>query len=108
MGARYVLIKGGHLESAAVDLLLTDGDLHRFRSERFETRHTHGTGCSYAAAIASFLAQGVLIEQAVGLAKQFIREAIRTAPGLGKGHGPINHYQAAQFLNRTSENKNPD
>jgi hydroxymethylpyrimidine kinase/phosphomethylpyrimidine kinase/thiamine-phosphate diphosphorylase len=107
MGARYVLIKGGHLETTAVDLLLTDGDLHRFRSERFATRHTHGTGCSYAAAIASFLAQGEPIEQAVGRAKQFISEAIRTAPGLGKGHGPINHYQAAKFLNITSDNKNP-
>ena len=99
MGARYVLLKGGHLESSAVDLLLTDGNLHRFPSERFETRHTHGTGCTYAAAIASFLAQGEPIEQAVGKAKQFIREAIRTAPGLGEGHGPINHYQAAQLFN---------
>ena len=99
MGARYVLLKGGHLESSAVDLLLTDGNLHRFPSERFETRHTHGTGCTYAAAISSFLAQGEPIEQAVGKAKQFIREAIRTAPGLGKGHGPINHYRAAQLFN---------
>lgn len=102
MGARYVLLKGGHLESSAVDLLLTDKELHRFTSERFETRHTHGTGCSYAAAIATFLAQGEPIEQAVGLAKQFIREAIRTAPGLGRGHGPINHYQAAQLFTQTS------
>jgi hydroxymethylpyrimidine kinase/phosphomethylpyrimidine kinase/thiamine-phosphate diphosphorylase len=102
MGARYVLIKGGHLPSSAVDLLLTDKELHRFTSERFETRHTHGTGCSYAAAIATFLAQGEPIEQAVGLAKQFIREAIRTAPGLGRGHGPINHYQAAQLFTQTS------
>ncbi len=105
MGARYVLLKGGHLESSAVDLLLTDGILHRFPSERFETRHTHGTGCTYAAAIASFLAQGEPIEQAVGKAKQFISEAIRTAPGLGKGHGPINHYQAAQLIIRESINK---
>lgn len=106
MGARYVLLKGGHLKSSAVDLLLADGDLHRLPSERFATRHTHGTGCTYAAAIASFLAQGESIERAVGQAKQFIREAIRTAPGLGKGHGPINHYQAAQLMNRKSLNNN--
>lgn len=99
MGARYVLVKGGHLEGSAVDLLFADNKLHRFPSERFETRHTHGTGCTYAAAIASFLAQGEPVEQAVGQAKQFIREAIRTAPGLGKGHGPINHFQAAESFN---------
>ncbi len=101
MGARYVLIKGGHLESAAVDLLLVKETLHRFPSERIKTRHTHGTGCSYASAIATFLAQGEPIEQAVGLAKQFIHEAIRTAPGLGLGHGPINHFQAAQLFTQT-------
>ena len=97
MGARYVLLKGGHLESSAVDLLLSGGKIHRFPSERFETQHTHGTGCTYAAAIVSFLAQGEPIEQAVGQAKQFISEAIRTAPGIGQGHGPINHYHAAMI-----------
>jgi hydroxymethylpyrimidine kinase/phosphomethylpyrimidine kinase/thiamine-phosphate diphosphorylase len=106
MGARYVLLKGGHLETAAVDLLLTDDELHRFTSERFDTRHTHGTGCSYASAIASFLAQGEPIERAVGRAKLFISEAIRTAPGLGNGHGPINHYQAAQLILSESSNNN--
>ena len=98
MGARYVLIKGGHLDSSAIDILLTDGIIHRFSSEHYATQHTHGTGCTYAAAIASFLAQGEPIEQAVSLAKQFVCEAIRTAPGLGQGHGPINHYKAAQLI----------
>jgi len=98
LGARNVLLKGGHLETTAVDLLLAGHELHRFPSERLTTRHTHGTGCSYAAAIATLLARGESLLQAVTLAKQFIHEAIRTAPGLGAGHGPINHWQGAKHI----------
>jgi len=94
-GARYVLIKGGHLRETANDLLLADGQFNYYPSVRIETPHTHGTGCSYSAAIATFLAQGQPVEQAVTLAKKFIHEAIRTAPGFGSGHGPINHWQGA-------------
>ena len=98
MGARYVLIKGGHLLDTADDLLLADGKFSYFPSARNETVHTHGTGCSYSATIATFLAQGHPVEAAVGMAKEFIHEAIRTAPGFGHGHGPINHFQGATKL----------
>jgi hydroxymethylpyrimidine/phosphomethylpyrimidine kinase len=92
MGARAVLIKGGHLEGDALDLLF-DGSLWReFPAPRIATRHTHGTGCTYSAAIVAGLARGLALAEAVGKAKQFIHEAIQTNPGLGRGSGPINHH----------------
>jgi len=93
MGARAVLMKGGHLEGArVVDLLLTrDGDEALFEGERIETRHTHGTGCTLASAIASGLAQGLSLHDAVERACAYVREAIRRAPGFGAGHGPLDH-----------------
>nr|WP_305882379.1 bifunctional hydroxymethylpyrimidine kinase/phosphomethylpyrimidine kinase [Desulfuromonas sp. KJ2020] len=98
MGARHVLIKGGHLEGAAVDLLLADDQLHRLAAPRLDTPNTHGTGCTYSAAIATFLAQGVPLTQAVEQAKTFITEAIRSSFDLGTGHGPVNHYRAARLF----------
>jgi hydroxymethylpyrimidine/phosphomethylpyrimidine kinase len=92
LGPRNVLIKGGHLKSEAVDiLLLENGKVVEFYARRITTRHTHGTGCSYAAAITAELAKGTQLEEAVGRAKRFITEAIRQAPGLGTGFGPLNH-----------------
>ena len=97
MGAANVLLKGGHMSgSDAVDLLFDGQTIHRFSSERFFTSATHGTGCSFASAIAAFLAQGEPLKEAVGRAKQFISSAIRQARPMGKGHGPINHYCAAK------------
>jgi hydroxymethylpyrimidine kinase/phosphomethylpyrimidine kinase/thiamine-phosphate diphosphorylase len=95
MGPRNILIKGGHLEGDSVDLLLEGGRLHRFYEKRFDTPHTHGTGCTYSATIATFLAQGLPLVQAVQKAKIFITDAIRQAPGFGHGHGPVNHFRAA-------------
>jgi hydroxymethylpyrimidine/phosphomethylpyrimidine kinase len=92
LGPRAVLVKGGHLEGDALDILFAGGQFTDFRSPRIETRHTHGTGCTYSAAIAAFLAHGRGLEEAVGAAKAFITEAIRTAPGLGGGAGPLNHW----------------
>jgi hydroxymethylpyrimidine/phosphomethylpyrimidine kinase len=89
-GVQSVLVKGGHLEGDAVDILWDDGIFSEYRSPRMETRHTHGTGCTYSAAITACLAQGLALPDAVGQAKKFIREAIRTAPGLGGGSGPLN------------------
>jgi hydroxymethylpyrimidine/phosphomethylpyrimidine kinase len=90
-GARNVLIKGGHLSGDAVDLLRTeDGAFHEFRAARIETRHTHGTGCALSAAITAELAKGSGVVEAVARAKAFVTEAIRTAPGLGSGSGPLN------------------
>jgi len=90
LGAEHVLVKGGHLAGEAVDLLLADGRLHRFVSQRLATPHTHGTGCVYSAAITARLARGESLVEAVGGAKRFVTGAIRSSPGLGHGLGPTN------------------
>ena len=100
MGAKAVLVKGGHLEGDAVDVLSMSGATREFRAPRIETRHTHGTGCTYSAAITAELARGALIEDAVERAKAFITEAIRSAPGLGRGSGPLNHHAAVRLASR--------
>ena len=97
MGARNVLVKGGHLTSGdAVDILFDGGGFTRFSSPRILTRNTHGTGCTYASAIAALLTRGEPLPRAVAGAKTFISSAIRFAQPLGKGHGPVNHYLAAR------------
>jgi hydroxymethylpyrimidine/phosphomethylpyrimidine kinase len=90
-GAKAVLIKGGHLKGEAVDLLYRDGRIRTFSAPRIETRHTHGTGCTYSACITAELARGRELVDAIGIAKRFISLAIETNPGLGKGSGPVNH-----------------
>jgi len=94
MGPEAVLIKGGHLpaEQEAVDLFYDGSKTMEFRSERLDQKHTHGTGCTYSAAIAANLARGLPLLDAVGHAKNYITEAIRQAPGIGKGVGPLNHF----------------
>jgi hydroxymethylpyrimidine/phosphomethylpyrimidine kinase len=92
-GAANILVKGGHLRGDALDLLYLDGgEIHEFSAARMETRHTHGSGCTYSAAITAELAKGTPLVDAVARAKAFITEAIRTAPGLGAGNGPLNHH----------------
>jgi hydroxymethylpyrimidine/phosphomethylpyrimidine kinase len=92
MGAQYVLVKGGHLESAeALDLLFDGNEMHAFSAPRIETRNTHGTGCTYSAAIAACLALGLDVPEAVGRAKDYLTGAIRHALPLGAGHGPLDH-----------------
>lgn len=89
---KNVVIKGGHLEGKAVDyLFLNNGEMKKYSSKRFETRHTHGTGCTFAAVITAELSKGNSIEKSVEIAKKFIIEAIKNAPELGKGNGPVNH-----------------
>lgn len=92
MGARAALVKGGHLAGRATDVLFDGSEWHEFSAPRVETRNTHGTGCTYSAAIAAHLARGLDLRAAVERAKLFITEAIRTAPGLGGGAGPVNHF----------------
>jgi hydroxymethylpyrimidine/phosphomethylpyrimidine kinase len=92
MGARAVLVKGGHLESDAVDVLYAAGEFYEFTAPRLQTHNTHGTGCTYSAAITAELAKGKPLVDAVASAKRFITEAIRTNPGLGRGCGPVNHH----------------
>jgi hydroxymethylpyrimidine/phosphomethylpyrimidine kinase len=92
MGARAALVKGGHLEAEAVDVLCDGAQILHFPAPRIETRHTHGTGCTFSAAITACLARGEPLARAVERAKAFITEAIRTSPGLGRGCGPVNHH----------------
>jgi hydroxymethylpyrimidine/phosphomethylpyrimidine kinase len=92
MGARAVLIKGGHLETDSTDVLFDGAEYREFPAPRIATRHTHGTGCTYSAAITAGLAAGVALGEAVARAKRFIHEAIRSNPGLGHGCGPVNHH----------------
>ena len=92
LGARAVLMKGGHLEGdRLVDLLFHDGRFERFEDRRIATRSTHGTGCTLASAIAAGLAQGLDLVAAVARARRYVRRAIESAPGFGHGHGPLNH-----------------
>ena len=92
LGAQAVLVKGGHLESGdrVVDVLY-DGDLRAFRSKRLATSSTHGTGCTLSAAITAQLAKGESLHAAVRRSIDYVHNAIATAPGLGSGHGPLNH-----------------
>jgi hydroxymethylpyrimidine/phosphomethylpyrimidine kinase len=95
LGARHVIVKGGHFPTGDIVDLLYDG--HRFtefRGERVAGRHTHGTGCTFAAAITARLALGQSLEDAIPLAQQYVAGAMRHAPELGKGHGPMNHFWA--------------
>jgi len=93
LGPKAVLLKGGHLRGAVVrDLLVSSSAGEEiFESPRIETRSTHGTGCTLASGIAAGLAQGMPLREAVARARTYLHEAIRTAPGYGQGHGPVNH-----------------
>jgi len=96
MGPRAVLVKGGHREGGTVtDLLaeMIEGEprVETFRSKRIDTRHTHGTGCTLASAIAVGIAQDLDLVAAVRRARAYVLQALKTAPGFGQGHGPLNH-----------------
>ena len=92
MGARSVVVKGGHLEGPATDLFYDGSKFHEFTTERIETVNTHGTGCTFASAVAAGLARGLGVVDAVALAKEYVTEAIRTSFAIGQGHGPLNHF----------------
>lgn len=91
MGARNVVIKGGHLVEGAVDILYDGSRFHEFFFDRLPTKDTHGTGCTFSAALATGLAMGLTVREAVALAERFIASAIRNALRLGRGQGPTNH-----------------
>jgi hydroxymethylpyrimidine/phosphomethylpyrimidine kinase len=92
-GARAALVKGGHLAGAElVDVLFDGRTVRRFTHERVETTSTHGTGCTLSAAIAAGLALRVPLDGAVELGLEYVRRALVSAPGLGSGHGPLNHF----------------
>ena len=92
LGCGAVLLKGGHLEGDTVhDVLATATGFEEWTSARIDTRHTHGTGCTMASAIAAGLAQGMKVSAAVGRARDYVQRAIASAPGFGRGHGPLDH-----------------
>ncbi|MPN37726.1 Hydroxymethylpyrimidine/phosphomethylpyrimidine kinase [bioreactor metagenome] len=92
MGAKNVLIKGGHLEYDATDLLFDGEKITLLHSDRIETKNTHGTGCTLSSAIAANLAKGKSVEEAVETAKKYITVAIEHSLEIGKGVGPTNHF----------------
>ena len=92
LGAKAALVKGGHLQESAVDVLFDGKDWREFVAPHFDTLHTHGTGCTHSAGIAAELARGASVESAVTRAKSYITQAIRSSPGLGHGAGPVNHH----------------
>jgi hydroxymethylpyrimidine/phosphomethylpyrimidine kinase len=92
LGCRAVLLKGGHLAGDTVhDLLASASGIREWQSPRIDSRHTHGTGCTLASAIAAGLAQGMAVEAAVERARDYVQRAIASAPGFGRGHGPLDH-----------------
>jgi hydroxymethylpyrimidine/phosphomethylpyrimidine kinase len=92
LGVPAVLLKGGHLPGETViDLLATADGTQAFAAPRIATRHTHGTGCTLASALAAGLAQGMTLHDAVARARAYVRAAIASAPGYGAGHGPLDH-----------------
>jgi hydroxymethylpyrimidine/phosphomethylpyrimidine kinase len=92
LGARIVVVKGGHLDNRTVaDLVADENGSYTLTSPRIETRHTHGTGCTLASAIATGLAQGMAVRPAIERARRYLMAALADAPGYGQGHGPLNH-----------------
>ena len=98
LGPRVVLVKGGHLEGPdSVDVVCTASGPFEIRRPRIQTRHTHGTGCTLSSAIAANLALGLADRQAIEAAREYLDGAIRHVPGLGSGHGPLNHFWRAVY-----------
>ncbi|WP_377269244.1 bifunctional hydroxymethylpyrimidine kinase/phosphomethylpyrimidine kinase [Peterkaempfera sp. SMS 1(5)a] len=91
LGPRWVLVKGGHLPGRASDLLFDGAQEHWYRAERYDNRHTHGTGCTLASAIAAELAKGLEVPAAVAAGKEYVTGAIRAGFPLGAGIGPVDH-----------------
>jgi len=105
MGPGIVILKGGHASGdQAVDLVYDGRDFHTLSSPRFDTPHTHGTGCTFSAAIAAGVARGLDPLTAIRVAKRYITGAIQHHPGLGKGHGPLHHFWAGTVPFPVDEN----
>ncbi|MFD2923681.1 bifunctional hydroxymethylpyrimidine kinase/phosphomethylpyrimidine kinase [Halobacillus naozhouensis] len=91
-GASAALVKGGHRKGQAIDVLFDGSDIHTFSSKRIDTENTHGTGCTYSAAITAHLSHGTSLIEAIEQSKYFVTEAIRHSFELGQGSGPTNHF----------------
>jgi len=92
LGSQNVFLTGGHLPgNRIIDVLVGDHGRHEFQHARIDTQHTHGTGCTLASAIAVGIARGLSLPSAIGEAEAYLEAAIRAAPGLGQGQGPLGH-----------------
>ena len=101
IGAKNVLIKGGHLDSKTVqDILVTKSDIKIFNSKRHKTKNTHGTGCTLSSAITTFLSCGKPIKKSCELGIKYVNSGIKTNPKYGKGHGPINHLSSIVIIKK--------
>ncbi len=98
LGPRYVVIKGGHGDGSPVDIIFDGLTFIELAAERIETRNTHGTGCTFSAAIAAHLAHGAPPVQAISAAKAYLTEALRTSYAIGAGHSPVNHFHSVRFV----------
>ena len=92
LGARAVVVKGGHLPGPSVDFFFDGKSFREFSAPRIDTSNTHGTGCTFASAIAAVLAKDMSVVDAVAAAKEYVTEAIRSSYSVGQGHGPLNHF----------------
>jgi hydroxymethylpyrimidine/phosphomethylpyrimidine kinase len=92
MGARAVVMKGGHREGPAIDLLHDGEEFHEFTAQRVDTKNTHGTGCTFASAVAAGLAKGSDVRGAVAFAKAYVTKALQSSYDVGQGHGPVHHF----------------
>lgn len=92
LGARWVVVKGGHLQDRADDLLYDGREFIWFPGEHIGTPHTHGTGCTFSSAITAYLAKGYPVPEAVRLAKEYLTQALRQAKAVGAGHSPVHHF----------------
>lgn len=97
LGPRYVVVKGGHLPGDARDIVFDGVGFSEFSSERIDTPHTHGTGCTFSAAIAALLARDLPPLAAIEEAKRWLTEAIRAGYAIGDGHSPVNHFHAVEI-----------
>ena len=93
LGVKRVIVKGGHAKGPATDMYLSlEGEAYELSTDRIETKNTHGTGCTFSAAITAELCKGATVLDAISRAKRYVTEAIRTNPSLGRGIGPLNHH----------------
>ena len=100
LGARAVIVKGGHLAGPAIDVLCYGGKTLELSSERIDSRHTHGTGCTFSSAIAARLALGDDLDQAAGAAKEYVTRAIAQAPGSARATGRCQHFPVERHSKR--------
>ena len=98
LGARNVLIKGGHLNSKNIqDVFINKNEIKIFKSKKINTKNSHGTGCTLSSAITTYFSCGKTLKKSCEMAIKYVNHSLRTQPNLGKGHGPVNHLNSIQI-----------